>query len=49
MIEHNPNWLQISDHPYGKLIVDGSGSGKTSALFNLINQKLYIDKNFFIC
>ena len=37
--EHNPNWAQISDHPYGTLIIGGSGSGKTNSLFNLINQQ----------
>ena len=26
--EHNPNWSQISDHPYRLLIIRGSGSGK---------------------
>ena len=42
--EHNPNWAQISDHPYGTLIIGGSGSGKTNSLFNLINQQPDIDK-----
>ena len=28
----------IPDHPYKILIVGGSGSGKTNALFNLIKQ-----------
>ena len=36
--EHNPNWQQIPDHPYRILIMEGSGSGKTNSLFNLINQ-----------
>ena len=35
--EHNPNWSQIPHHPYRILITGGSGSGKTSSLFNLIN------------
>ena len=26
--EHNPNWLQIPDHPYVILIIRGSVSGK---------------------
>ena len=26
--EENPNWPQISDHPYRILIIGGSGSGK---------------------
>ena len=34
----------ISDHPYRILIVGGSGSGKTNALFNLINNQPDIDK-----
>ena len=43
-IEHNSKWLYIPDHPYGILIVGGSGSGKTNALFNLINNQPDIDK-----
>ena len=43
-IEHNPNWPYIPDHPYRILIVGGSGSGKTNALLNLINNQLDIDK-----
>ena len=31
--EHNLNWPYIPDHPYRILIV-GSGSGKTNALLN---------------
>ena len=38
MKEHNPNLLQIPDHPYRILMIRGSGSGKTNLLFNLINQ-----------
>ena len=38
MKEHNPNWSEISDHPYGILIAGGSGSAKTNALLNLIYQ-----------
>ena len=26
--EQNPNWPQISEHPYRILIIEGSGSGK---------------------
>ena len=36
--QHNPNLPQIPDHPCKILIVGGSGSGKTSLLFNPINQ-----------
>ena len=28
--ENNLNWPQISDHPYRKLIIGGSGSGNTN-------------------
>ena len=42
--EHNPNWPEIPDYPYKILIVDGSGSGKTNSLFNLISQQPDIDK-----
>ena len=44
--EHNPNWPEIPDYPYRKLIVRGSVSGKTNALLNLINHEPDIDKNF---
>ena len=33
----NPNWPQIPDYPYAMLVIEGSGSGKTKSLFNLIN------------
>ena len=42
--EHYPNWPQILDHPYRILAIAGPGYGKTSSLFNLINQKPDIDK-----
>ena len=42
--EHNLSWLYIQDHPYRILIVGGSGSGKTNALLNLINNHSNIDK-----
>ena len=41
---HNKNWSYIPDHPYGILIIEGSGSGKTNALINLINEQNDIDK-----
>ena len=31
---YNKNWSYITDHPYRILIIEGSGSGKTSALIN---------------
>ena len=43
-IKHNPNWPYIPDHPYRILIIGGSGSGKTNALLNLINNQPDIDK-----
>ena len=42
--EHNKNWPYIPDHPYRILIIGGSGSGKTNALLNLINNQPDIDK-----
>ena len=42
--EHNPNWPQIPDHPQRKLIIRGSGSGKTNSLFKLISQQTDIDR-----
>ena len=44
--EHNLNCVEIPDHLYRILIVRGTGSGKTDALFNLINHKPDIDKFF---
>ena len=34
MKNHNPNWPQVSGHPYRVLIVGGSGSRKAKLLFN---------------
>ena len=42
--EHNLKWPYIPDHPYRILITGGSGSGKTNALLNLINNQPDIDK-----
>ena len=42
--EHNEKWPFIPDHPYRIIIIDGSGSGKTNALINLINEQNDIDK-----
>ena len=42
--EHNINWPYIPDHPYRILIIGGSGTGKTNALLNLINNQQDIDK-----
>ena len=43
-IEHNSKWPHIPDHLYRILIAVCSGSGKTNALLNLINNQLDIDK-----
>ena len=43
-IEHNSKWSYILDHPYRILIVGGSGSEKTNALLNLINNQPDLDK-----
>ena len=42
--EHSEKWSYIPDHPYRILIIDGYGSGKTNALFNLIKEQDNIDK-----
>ena len=43
--KHDLNLLQILDHSYRKLIVGGSGSGKTNSLLNLIKQQDNDDYN----
>ena len=43
-IEYNPKWPHIPDHPYRILIIGSSGSGKTNALLNLIENQREIDK-----
>ena len=43
-IEHNSKWPYIPDHPYRILIISGSGSGKTNALLNLIDNQPDIGK-----
>ena len=42
--QHNSKWPYIPDHPYWILIIGGSGSGKTKALLNLIENQPDIDK-----
>ena len=42
--EHNLNWPYIPDHPYRILIIVGSGTGKTDAILNLINNQQDTDK-----
>ena len=46
--EHNEKWPYIPGHPYRILIIGGSGSGKTNALINLINEQDDIDK-IYLC
>ena len=43
-VNHNLNWPYIPVYPYIILIIGGSGSGKTNALLNLINNQPGIDK-----
>ena len=42
--QHNKNWPYIPDHPYKILIIGVSGSGKTNALSDLINNQRDKDK-----
>ena len=42
--QHNQKWSYLPDHPDRVLIIGGSGSGKTNALLNLINEQKDIDK-----
>ena len=44
--EHNEKWSYIPDHCYRISIIDGSGSGKTNALLNLIEKQHVFDKNY---
>ena len=44
--EHNLKWPYILNHPYGILIIGGSGSEKTNGLLNLINNQPDIDKTY---
>ena len=41
---HNKKWPYIPDHSHRILIIDGSGSGKTNTLLNLLNKRKDIDK-----
>ena len=45
--EHNSKWPYIPDHPHRLLIIGGSGSGKTNASLNLINNQPDTDKIYF--
>ena len=43
-IEHNLKWPFIPENQYRILIIGGSGSAKTNALLNLINNQPDVDK-----
>ena len=43
MLEFLPMYGSLKN-PYRILIIEGSGSGKTNLLFNLITQQMVIDK-----
>ena len=38
-VKHNLKWPYIPDHPHRMLIIEGSRSGKTNALLNLIQEQ----------
>ena len=42
--KRNEKWPYIPDHPYRIIIIGGSGSGKTNASLNLINEQNDIHK-----
>ena len=42
--KRNEKWPHTSDHLYTIIIIGGSGSGKTNALINLINEQNDFDK-----
>ena len=44
--EHNLKWPYIPDNPYRIPIIGGSGSAKTNALLNLINNQPDIGKTY---
>ena len=46
--DNNPKWPYIPDHPYRILIIRGSISGKTNALFNLITISQILVKYIYM-
>ena len=44
--ENDEKWLFIPDHPYGILIIRGSGSRKTNVLLKSIKEQDDIDKMY---
>ena len=47
--EHNPTWPYIREHSYRLLIIGDSGSVKTNALLNIINNQPDTDKYISAC
>ena len=45
-IKHNLNWPYIQDHPYGIVMIRGSGSGKANVFLNFINRQPDIAKTY---
>ena len=45
--QHNSKWPYMTYHQYWILTIWGSGSGKTHALLNSINNQLDIDEIYF--
>ena len=43
---HNPERSYIPEHPYKIIITGSSGSGKTNAFLNLINDQLDLGKKY---
>ena len=46
--EHNWNWPKITDQQFRILIIEGSASGETNSLFNIISHQPDIDK-IYLC
>ena len=43
-----PNWQQPPDHSRRLIVIGSSGTGKTNALLNVINQELYTDQIYYM-
>ena len=46
--EQITNWKESLNQPYRILILEGSGSGKTNALLDLINHELILKKCIYM-
>ena len=46
-INHNPNWPYIPDQPY-RILIGGSGSGKTNVLLNLMKHQRPDTNNIYL-